>query len=54
MLIKNFKKYIHTYYKEKHRGLVVASKEIGLEENATKTKYIVMINIFIYSICIHY
>jgi len=34
--------YIHTYYKEKHRGLVVASKEIGLEVNADKTKYMVM------------
>jgi hypothetical protein len=31
-----------TYYKEKHRCLVVASKEIGLEVNADKTKNMVM------------
>jgi hypothetical protein len=30
------------YYKEKHRGLVVANKGIGLEVNAGKTKCIVM------------
>ena len=44
----------HTDYKEKHEGLVVASKAIGLEENADKTKYIVMPNRFINSIFIHY
>ena len=32
----------HTYYKEKNRSLVVARKEIGLEVNADKTKYMVM------------
>ena len=29
-------------YKEKHKASVVAGKEIGLEENAEKAKYIVM------------
>jgi len=31
----------HTYNKEKKEVLVVASKEIGLEVNADKTKYII-------------
>jgi len=31
-----------TYYKEKCRNLVAASKEIGQEVNADKTKYMVM------------
>jgi len=31
-----------TYYKGKHRGFISASKEVGLEVNADKTKYMVM------------
>jgi len=31
-----------TYYKENTEAFVVASKEIGLEVNADKTKYMVM------------
>ena len=31
-----------TYYKENTEAFVVASKEIGLEVNAYKTKYMVM------------
>jgi len=31
------------YYKEKRKSLVAASKETGLEVNADKTKYMVMI-----------
>jgi hypothetical protein len=31
-----------TYYKEKHRSLLVTSKETGQEVNADKTKYMVM------------
>jgi hypothetical protein len=30
------------YCKEKHRSLIIARKEIGLEVNAQKTKYMVM------------
>jgi hypothetical protein len=32
----------YTYCKEKHRSLMVTSKEIGLEENAEGTTYIVI------------
>jgi hypothetical protein len=31
-----------TYYKLKHRNFLLASKEIGLEVNAEKAKYMVM------------
>jgi hypothetical protein len=31
-----------TTYKEKHEGLLVGSKETGLEVNADKNKYMVM------------
>jgi hypothetical protein len=33
---------MYTYYKEKYKALVVASKESGLEVNADRTKYTVM------------
>jgi hypothetical protein len=32
----------NTYHKEKHRALLDASKEVGLEVNPEKTKFILM------------
>jgi hypothetical protein len=32
----------HRYHKENNKALAVASKDIGLEVNAEKTKYMVM------------
>ena len=33
---------VYTYYNKNTEALLVASKEIGLEVNADKTKYMVM------------